>query len=97
MSIHADAVTAAPALGGQAWQSGRVTVTGSALPAAQGALLNLLLPVWQLAIGLCVLAAVVVGAVRLARRGPSRVTTALLLTGGAVAAICVFGVLIARL
>lgn len=74
-----------------------MTVTSSTLPAAQSALLNLLLPVWQLAIGLCVLAAVVVGAVRLARRGPSRVTTALLITGGAVAAICVLGVLTERL
>jgi len=38
---------------------------------------------------------VVVG-VRLARRGPSRVTTALLLTGAAVAGICALGLLIER-
>lgn len=64
---------------------------------AQDALLNLLLPVWQLAIGLCVLGAVVVVGIRLARRGPSRVTTALLLTGGAVAGVCALGLLLERL
>jgi hypothetical protein len=58
---------------------------------AQDALLNLLLPLWQVAIGLCVLAAVVVVAVRLAQRGPSRITTALLVTGTAVLAICAVG------
>ena len=61
---------------------------------AQDALLNLLLPIWQVAIGVCVLAAVVVVGIRLARRGPSRVTTALLLTGGAVAGICLLGLLL---
>ncbi|MGH3681099.1 MAG: hypothetical protein ACRDT2_12760 [Natronosporangium sp.] len=64
---------------------------------AQDALLNLLLPIWQLAIGVCVLAAVVVVGVRLAQRGPSRVTTALVLTGGAVAGVCVVGLLLERL
>jgi hypothetical protein len=64
---------------------------------AQDALLNLLLPIWQVAIGLCVLAAVVVVGIRLARRGPSRVTTALLLTGGAIAGICALGLLIESL
>jgi hypothetical protein len=61
---------------------------------AQNALLNLLLPFWQAVIALCVLVAVVVGAVRLTRRGRSRITTALLLTGGAVIAVCVVGVLL---
>ena len=64
---------------------------------AQDALLNLLLPIWQVAIGVCVLAAVVVVGVRLAQRGPSRVTTALVLTGGAVAGICLIGLLLERL
>lgn len=63
---------------------------------AQDALSNLLLPIWQVAIGLCVLAAMVVVAVRLARRGPSRVSTALLLTGGAVVTICAVGILLER-
>jgi hypothetical protein len=60
-------------------------------------LLNLLLPFWQMVIGLCVLAAVVVAGVRLARRGPSRLTTALLLTGGAVVGTCALGLLLERL
>jgi hypothetical protein len=59
---------------------------------AQDALLSLLLPLWQMAIGLCVLAAVVVVAVRLAQRGPSRIATALLVTGTAVLAICAVGI-----
>jgi hypothetical protein len=63
---------------------------------AQDALLSLLLPIWQVAIGLCVVAAVVVVGVRLARRGPSRVSTALLLTGGAVVTVCVIGILLER-
>lgn len=69
----------------------------SAPAVAQDALLGLLLPIWQAVIAVCLLAAVVVVGVRLARRGPSRVTTALLLTGGAVLAICAAGLLLDRL
>lgn len=65
-------------------------------PLAQDALLNLLLPIWQVAIGVCVLAAVVVVGVRLAKRGSSRLTTALVFTGGAVLAICLVGILLER-
>jgi hypothetical protein len=65
-------------------------------PAAQAALANLLLPIWQVAIGVCVLAAVVVVAGRLALRGPSRITTALLITGSAVLAVCAIGILLER-
>jgi hypothetical protein len=64
---------------------------------AQDALLDLLLPLWQMLIGVCVLAAVVVVGVRLVRRGPSRITTALLVTGGAVVGICAIGLLLERL
>jgi hypothetical protein len=64
---------------------------------SQDPLLNLLLPFWQLVIGLCVLAAVVVLGVRLARRGPSRMTTALLVTGAAVLGTCALGLLLERL
>jgi hypothetical protein len=60
-------------------------------------LLSMLLPFWQMVIGLCVLAAVVVTGVRLARRGPSRINTALLLSGGAVVGICALGILLERL
>lgn len=66
-------------------------------PTAQEALANLLLPIWQVVIGVCVLAAVVVVAGRLAFRGPSRITTALLFTGGAVLAVCAVGILLERL
>ena len=60
-------------------------------PSAQDLLLGLLLPVWQAAIGICLVAAVIVVGIRLARRGPSRVTTALVLSGIAALAICAVG------
>lgn len=60
-------------------------------------LLSMLLPFWQMVIGLCVLAAVVVTGVRLARRGPSRINTALLLTGGALIGICALSILLNHL
>jgi len=61
---------------------------------ATDALLGLLLPIWQLVIGGLVLLAVVGSIFRLAARGPSRMTTALLLTGGAVVCLTVLGVLL---
>jgi hypothetical protein len=57
------------------------------------ALLGLLLPFWQLVIGLLVAVAVVVVLYRLLQRGPSRMTTAMLVTGGAVVGIAVVGIL----
>jgi hypothetical protein len=54
---------------------------------ADDALLGMLLPFWQLVIGLCVLLAVGAACYRLAARGPSRMTTALLVTGTAVVGI----------
>ena len=54
---------------------------------ADDALLGMLFPFWQLVIGLCVLLAVGAAAYRLASRGPSRMTTALLVTGTAVVGI----------
>lgn len=61
---------------------------------AEGALLGLLLPIWQVVIALFVLFAVVVSVRRLARRGPSRMTTALLVTAAAIAGLAVIGVLL---
>jgi hypothetical protein len=61
---------------------------------AQDALLSLLFPVWQITIGACVLLAVVLSVRRLARRGPSRMTTALLVTGGAVVCLVALGILL---
>lgn len=60
---------------------------------AADALLGLLLPFWQVVIGGCVLLALLVSVRRLARRGPSRMTTALIVTGGAVIFLAVIGLL----
>jgi hypothetical protein len=51
---------------------------------AADAVLGLLVPLWQWAIGLLVLVTVVVSARKLLMRGPSRMGGALLLAGGAV-------------
>lgn len=59
-------------------------------------LLGLLFPAWQLAIGLCLVAVLAVSLRRLARRGPSRMTTALVVTGTAVVGLAVLGVLFQR-
>nr|MDT0658955.1 hypothetical protein [Micromonospora sp. DSM 115978] len=61
---------------------------------ASDALLALLLPFWQLVIGGLVLFALVVSVGRLARRGPSRMTTGLLVSGAAVIGLAVIGVLL---
>ncbi|WP_116508025.1 hypothetical protein [Micromonospora sp. B006] len=66
----------------------------SRLPAlAEEAVLGLLLPFWQLVIGACVLAVLLLSVKRLARRGPSRMTTALLVTAAAIAGIAALGLL----
>jgi hypothetical protein len=60
---------------------------------ASDALLGLLVPMWQLVIGVLVLAAVLVSVHRLFMRGPSRMNAAMLLVGGAVVCIAVLGLL----
>jgi hypothetical protein len=60
------------------------------------ALLGLLLPAWQVVIGLFVLLALIGAGYRLGRRGPSRMTTAMLVTGGAVVGIAAVGILTQR-
>jgi len=60
---------------------------------AEDALLGLLFPFWQLVIGLLVVLALCATAYRLAVRGPSRMTTALLVTGGAVVGIALLSYL----
>ncbi|MEU3455753.1 hypothetical protein ABZ671_19450 [Micromonospora sp. NPDC006766] len=57
-------------------------------------LLGLLMPFWQLVIGGFVLFVVLMSVGRLARRGPSRMTTALLITALAIAGFTVVGVLL---
>ncbi|WP_320069295.1 hypothetical protein [Micromonospora sp. RTGN7] len=61
---------------------------------AEEALLGLLLPFWQLVIGAVVLVVILVSVGRLARRGRSRMTTALLVTAAAIAGLTVIGVLL---
>lgn len=61
---------------------------------AQNALLDLLLPFWQAVIALCVVVAVIVATVRLARRGPSRLTAGLVLVGAVLLGICVLSLLL---
>jgi hypothetical protein len=56
--------------------------------------LNLLFPLWQLAIGGVVLLVVVISVHRLLLRGPSRMSRALIVTGGAAVAVVVLGILI---
>ncbi|GAB3160433.1 hypothetical protein GCM10027290_66430 [Micromonospora sonneratiae] len=60
----------------------------------QDALLRLLLPLWQVVIGVLVLLAVVVSVQRLARRGHSRMTTIMLMTAAAIVGLAVFGLLV---
>ncbi|MEV0881968.1 hypothetical protein AB0I85_29580 [Micromonospora echinofusca] len=61
---------------------------------AEDALTGLLLPFWQLLIGAFVVFVVLVSVARLARRGRSRMTTALLVTAAAIAGFAVVGVLL---
>ncbi len=60
-------------------------------------LLDLLFPIWQLAIGGCVLVVTVISIRRLRQRGPSRMTRALVVTGSAVLGLAALGILLARL
>jgi hypothetical protein len=60
---------------------------------AADALLGLLHPLWQLAIAGCLLVVTVVGIRRMAQRGPTRMATAVMVTGALVVAITVAGTL----
>ena len=61
---------------------------------AADAVLGLLVPLWQLVIGLLVLVTVVLSARKLLMRGPSRMGGALLLAGGAVVALTAISYLV---
>jgi hypothetical protein len=67
---------------------------GSSRVLAADAITSLLLPAGQLVIGALVLVTLVVSAVRMVRRGPSRMGGALLLSGGAVIGLAVIGYLV---
>jgi hypothetical protein len=64
---------------------------------ASDALFGLLMPLWQLVIGVLVLVAVVVSVHRLFMRGPSRMGGAMLLVGGAVVCIAVMSYLVQQI
>jgi hypothetical protein len=64
------------------------------MPVAADALLSLLLPFWQLVIGVFVLLMLAVSVRRLASRGRSRMTTALVVSGAAAVALAMIGFLI---
>jgi hypothetical protein len=64
---------------------------------ASDALLDLLAPLWQLIIGLLVLVTLVVSSRRLFLRGPSRMSGAMLLVGGAVVCVAVVSYLVQTL
>jgi hypothetical protein len=61
----------------------------------QDGLLSLLFPLWQVVIGGCVVAVLLVSMHRLLGRGPSRMSRALVVTGGAAVAVAVLGILLA--
>lgn len=60
---------------------------------AADALLGLLLPFWQLVLGAVIIVFVVGASARLARRGRSRMNTAIIVTGAALLGLVVIGVL----
>jgi hypothetical protein len=72
--------------------SGQGVQPTATMTAGEG-LLATVAPIWQIVIGGCVLVALVAASARLARRGRSRMTTALLITGLAVVGLAVVGVL----
>jgi hypothetical protein len=61
---------------------------------ASDALLDLLLPLWQLVIGVLVLVTLLVSVHRLVMRGPSRMGGAMLMVGAAVVGIAVISYLV---
>ena len=63
-------------------------------PLAADAVLDLLMPLWQVVIGVLVLVTVVVAGRRLFMRGPSRMGGAMLLAGGAVIGLTVVSYLV---
>jgi hypothetical protein len=69
-------------------------MTAAPAPVAADALLGLLLPFWQLVIGVFVLVMLAASVRRLASRGRSRMTTALLVSGAAAVAFATIGFLL---
>jgi hypothetical protein len=70
---------------------------GSSPASASDALFGMLIPLWQVIIGLLVLVTVVVSVRRLVMRGPSRMGGAMLLAGGALVCVAVVSYLIQQI
>ena len=70
---------------------------GSSPASASDALFGMLMPLWQVVIGLLVLVTVAVSVHRLFMRGPSRMGGAMLLTGGALVLVAVLSYLIEQI
>ena len=64
---------------------------------ASDALFGLLMPLWQVLIGVLVLVALVVSVHRLFMRGPSRMGGAMLIAGGAVVCVAVVSYLVQQM
>ena len=67
---------------------------GPSLALADNGMSDLLMPLWQVLIGVLVLVTVVVAGYRIFMRGPSRMGGAMLLAGGAVVGLAVVGYLV---
>jgi len=80
------------------WRSESTVQFNGTVPAstAADALFNLLVPFWQLVLGGVVVVFLVGATARLVRRGPSRMNTAILVTGAGVVGLVLLGVLFAR-
>jgi hypothetical protein len=63
-------------------------------PLAADALLDLLMPLWQVVIGVLVLVTIVVAGRRILMRGPSRMGGAMLVAGGTVIGLAVVSYLV---
>jgi hypothetical protein len=61
---------------------------------ADDALLGMLLPFWQVVIGVCLVVVTVVAAHRLLMRGPSRMSRAIVMAGTAIVGVIVIGLLL---
>jgi len=70
---------------------------GETAASSSDALLGLLIPFWQLIIGLLVVVTVVASVHKLFMRGPSRMGSAMLLVGGAVVCVAVASYLFQQL
>ena len=77
----------------------RATVVnmGTRTALASDAIFGLLMPLWQVLIGVLVLVVLVVSVHRLVQRGPSRMGGAMLLVGGAVVCVAVVSYLVQQI